>query len=189
LRNARASVLEIEKKVEAAKAAKLSAQQQVSAREQQITERVAKHAEVFGVNGRYVPSDEKRPFQMLGADGDAYTVLEILLGDLACAADGAHGSGAHPGLLIFDCPREREMSPHLYDRFLSLVDEVCKSEPGLQVILTTTTPPPQHLREPPTRILKLSRATDNDLLLGRRIENLLTRATPSRHGIDEEDER
>lgn len=67
------------------------------------------------------------------------------------------------------------MSPQLYDRFLKLVDEVCKAVPGLQVVLTTTTPPPEALREPPTRILKLSHASDDDLLLRRRIENLLSR--------------
>ena len=188
LRGARAAVLDIEKELEVAKGAKLAAQQQASERERQITARVAKLAEVFGVTGRFMPSDERRPFQMLGADGDAYTVLEILLGDVACAADGASGGGAHPGLLIFDCPREREMSPHLYDRFLTLVDETCKATPGLQVILTTTTPPPGLLREPPTRILKLSRASDLDLLLRRRVENLLARASPSSHDvIDMED--
>ncbi|MBP0588719.1 hypothetical protein J8I87_03100 [Paraburkholderia sp. LEh10] len=188
LRDARAAVLNFERNLETAKGAKVAAQQQVSEREQQITKRVAKLAEAFGVNGRYVPSDEKRPFQMLGADGDAYTVLEILLGDLACALDGASGGGAHPGLLIFDCPREREMSPHLYDRFLTLVDEACKAVPGLQVILTTTTPPPGMLCEPPTRILKLSRASDDDLLLKRRIENLLARAVPSSREMTDEDE-
>ncbi|CAJ7339520.1 Uncharacterised protein [Burkholderia pseudomallei] len=183
LRGARAAVLDVERELEAAKGAKLAAQQQASERERQITTRVAKLAEVFGVKGRLMPSDERRPFQMLGADGDAYTVLEILLGDLACAADGASGGGAHPGLLIFDCPREREMSPHLYDRFLTLVDETCKATPGLQVILTTTTPPPGLLREPPTRILKLSRASDLELLLKRRVENLLARATPSSYDV------
>ncbi|CAE6861047.1 hypothetical protein R69746_07816 [Paraburkholderia aspalathi] len=189
LRKVRAVVLGVEKELETAKGAKVAAQQQVSEREQQITTRVAELAEVFGVKGRFMPSDEKRPFQMLGADGDAYTVLEILLGDLACAADGASGGGAHPGLLIFDCPREREMSPHLYDRFLALVDETCNATPGLQVILTTTTPPPGLLREPPTRILKLSRASDHDLLLKRRVENLLARAMPPSHDMaDEEDE-
>lgn len=189
LRGARAAVLDVEKELETAKGAKLAAQQQASERERQITKQVSEFAEVFGVKGRFIPSDEKRPFQMLGADGDAYTVLEILLGDLACAADGARGGGAHPGLLIFDCPREREMSPHLYDRFLTLVDETCNATPGLQVILTTTTPPPGLLREPPTRILKLSRASDHDLLLKRRVENLLSRAIPSwRDLTDEADE-
>lgn len=178
LRTARSNLEDLEKKLESAKGAKVSAQQQVSDRERAVNERFGKLAEVFGATGRYVPADERRPFHMLRADGDAYTVLEILLGDLACAADGANRGGAHPGLLIFDCPREREMSPQLYDRFLKLVAEVCKAVPSLQVVLTTTTPPPELLREEPTRILKLSHASDDDLLLKRRIENLLTRAAP-----------
>lgn len=136
--------------------------------------------------GQYVPTDEERPFHMLRADGDAYTVLEILLGDLVCAADGADGGGAHPGLLVLDCPREREMSPQLYDRFLKLVDEVCRAVPGLQVVLTTTTPPPDPLRDEPTRILKLSHASDDDLLLKRRVENLLTREPPAPRAEEEE---
>ncbi|WP_156040795.1 hypothetical protein [Chondromyces apiculatus] len=189
LRDARAAVVNLEKKLEAAKGAKLATQQQMSERERQIAARASKLAKAFGVNGHYVPSDEKRPFQMLGADGDAYTVLEILLCDLACAVDGASGGGAHPGLLIFDCPREREMSPHLYDRFLTLVDEVCKAAPGLQVILTTTTAPPGLLREPPKCILKLSRASDENMLLKRRIENLLARATPLSRDTSDEEER
>lgn len=182
LRAARSDVGDLEKRLESAKGVKVSAQQQVSDRERDVNERFAKLAEVFGALGQYVPADERRPFHMLRADGDAYTVLEILLGDLACAADGVDrvdGGGAHPGLVIFDCPREREMSSHLYDRFLKLVDEVCNVVPALQVVLTTTTPPPEPLRDEPTRILKLSHASDNDLLLKRRIENLLTRVPPS----------
>lgn len=186
VRAARSNVAGLEGQLDSAKGAKALAQQQVSDRERDVNARFAKLAEVFGAAGRYVPADEKRPFHMLRADGDAYTVLEILLGDLACAADGADGGGAHPGLLIFDCPREREMSPQLYDRFLRLVDEVCKDVPGLQVILTTTTPPPVPLRDEPTRILKLSHASDADLLLKCRIENLLSRAIPSLQDEEEE---
>jgi hypothetical protein len=188
LRDARVTIGDLEKKLDEAKGVKLAAQQQVSVREKEITARVAKLAEAFGVNGRYVLLDDKRPFQMLGADGDAYTVLEILLGDLACAMEGASGGNAHPGLLIFDCPREREMSPHLYDRFLTLVDEVCRMTSGLQVILTTTTPPPGQLREPPARILKLSRASKDDLLLKCRVENLLARTTASPRDVTNEEE-
>jgi hypothetical protein len=189
LRAARVAVANLERGLDAAKGAKVMAQQQVSERERQISARLAELAQAFGANGRYVPAEEKRPFQILGADGDAYTVLEILLGDLACAQDGAGANGgAHPGVLIFDCPREREMSPHLYEKFLTLVDEVCCRVPNLQVIVTTTTPPPEPLREPPVRILKLSRASDDDLLLKRRIQNLLARATPpSRDTFDERD--
>jgi hypothetical protein len=186
LRASRGAVIELERKLDTARTAKLSAQQQVSDRERHLNTRFAQLAEAFGGRGRYVAADEKRPFQMFGADGDAYTVLEILLGDLACAADGAQGGGAHPGLLILDCPREREMSPQLYERFLKLVAEVCEATPALQVVLTTTTPPPEPLRDPPTRILKLSRASDDDLLLKRRIENLLARAIPSREASEGE---
>lgn len=177
LRAARDAVLSVERELEGAKNNKI-ASQRMSKREQQISRRLAALATSFGVTGRYVPTDEKRPFQMLGTDGDAYTPLEILLGDLTCAEEGANGKGAHPALLIFDCPRERELSGHLYERFLELVDEVCRASPGLQVILTTTTPPPARLRKPPTRVLRLSRETD-DLLLKRRLENLLTRTRPS----------
>jgi hypothetical protein len=186
LRAARANVGDIEKKLASAKDAKVSAQQQVSDRELAVNARFAKLAKEFGATGRYVPADEKRPFHMLNADGDAYTVLEILLGDLACAAEGADGRGAHPGLLILDCPREREMSPQLYDRFLTLAYDVCASVPGLQVILTTTTPPPKPLRDEPTRILNLSHASDNDLLLKRRIENLLSRTPPATREEEEQ---
>lgn len=185
LRSARSNVGDLERKLESAKAAKVSAQQQVSDRERAVNARFGKLAESFGALGRYVPADEKRPFHMLRADGDAYTVLEILLGDLACAADGVDGGGAHPGLLIFDCPREREMSPQIYDRFLKLVDEICQAVPGLQVVLTTTTPPPEQLRDEPARILRLSRSCDDGLLLRRRIENLLTRVAPTMRAEDE----
>lgn len=178
LRAARAAVVELEQKLESAQQEKFLSHQQISERERQISNGISSLAEAFGATGRYVPSDEQRPFQIIGADGDAYTVLEILLGDLACAADGAaQAGGAHPGLLIFDCPREREMSPQLYTHFLKLADETCRSAPALQIIVTTTTPPPKPLQDPPTRVLKLSRATEEDLLLKRRIENLLTRAT------------
>lgn len=189
LRAARSKVGELETKLEGAKGAKVSAQQQVSDRERAVNARFAKLAEVFGATGRYMPADEKRPFHMLRADGDAYSVLEILLGDLACAADGVDavdGGGAHPGLLVFDCPREREMSPLVYERFLKLVEEVCRPLPGLQVVLTTTTPPPTPLRDEPTRILKLSHASDDDLLLKRRIENLLARVIPSSRDAEED---
>jgi ATP-dependent helicase YprA (DUF1998 family) len=74
----------------------------------------------------------------------------------------------------------------IYDRFLQLVDEVCKAMPGLQVVLTTTTPPPEPLRDERTRILKLSHASDDDLLLKRRIENLLARAIPSSRDEEED---
>ena len=175
LRGLRAEVIALDRRLLSAKVAKGNAQQQVQGREKELNTRFAGLAEAFGAIGQYVSADEERPFHMLRADGEAYTVLEILLGDLACAIDGAAGRGAHPGFLIFDCPREREMSPQLYSRFLNLIDEVGREAPGLQVVVTTTTPPPAPLRKAPVRILKLSHAREEDLLLRRRIEDLVSR--------------
>lgn len=174
LRTARLNIAQLEKALEGAKGARALARQQVSDREQAVNERFGKLAEAFGATGRYVSANEKRPFRMLGADGDAYRVLEILLGDLACAVEGLDSGGAHPGLLVFDCPRERDMSLQLYNRFLRLLDEECRVLPGLQVVLTTTTPPPKTLRGPRTLVLKVSPAKESDLLLKRRIPSLLS---------------
>ena len=162
----------------------------MSEREERIGRRLAHLASAFGVSGQFMPFDERRPFQMPRAHGDAYTVLEILLGDLVCARDGADSDGcAHPGLLILDCPRERDASLHLYGRFLRLVDEVCREAPALQVIVTTTTAPPGLLREPPVRVLRLSRASDQELLLKRRVEDLLSRlATSPEEPADDDDD-
>jgi hypothetical protein len=185
LRAARASVEDVQGQLESAKRQKFLAQQEVSEREQRISRRMGDLAKAFGGHGRYLATEEERPFQMLAVDGDAYRPLEILLGDLACAQDGAEGAGAaHPGLLVFDCPQERAMGQQIYGRFLTLVDEVCRATPGLQVFITTTTPPPAVLTEKPSRVvLQLSR---KDLLLKRRIENLLARAVPSSRDEEED---
>jgi hypothetical protein len=72
--------------------------------------------------------------------------------------------------------RKLELSNAIDGRSRQLGRSEAIRQPGFQVIITTTTPPPEPLREPPTRVLKLSRASE-DLLLNRRIENLLSRAT------------
>jgi hypothetical protein len=71
---------------------------------------------------------------------------------------------------------DAEKSDAIDERSRQLSRSKAIREPGLQVIITTTSPPPEPLREPPTCVLKLSRASE-DLLLKRRIENLLSRAT------------
>lgn len=69
------------------------------------------------------------------------------------------------------------MSPHLYDRFLTLVNEVAQKAAGLQIVITTTTAPPAPLQTPRICCLTLSRASEDGLLLKRRVENLFSRAT------------
>lgn len=187
LRAARASVDDVQSQVESAKRQKFLAQQEVSEREQRISKRMGDLAKAFGGHGRYLATEEERPFQMLGVDGDAYRPLEILLGDLACAQDGAEGAGAaHPGVLVFDCPQERAMGQQIYGRFLTLVDEVCRATPGLQVFITTTTAPPAVLTEQPSRVaLQLS---PKDLLMKRRMEDLLARNPPASDDAPDEEE-
>lgn len=100
--------------------------------------------------GSFDPRDEERPFRLSMRGGEAYRVLEVLLGDLTCMLDSANDANAMPGLLIHDCPREADMSIGLYERFLSLVGELegnsfADAEPSFQYIVTTTTPPPKGL--------------------------------------------
>ena len=57
LRKARSNVSELEKELDSAKGAKVTAQQQVSDRERAVNARFAKLAEKCGALGRYVPAD------------------------------------------------------------------------------------------------------------------------------------
>lgn len=103
-----------------------------------------------GAYGSFDPRDEERPFRLSMRGGEAYRVLEVLLGDVACMLDSANDANAMPGLLIHDCPREADMSIGLYGHFLSLVGELegnsfVDAEPSFQYIVTTTTPPPKGL--------------------------------------------
>jgi hypothetical protein len=83
--------------------------------------------------------------------------------------------------------RKLELSNAINGRSRQLGRSEAIREPVLQVIITTTTPPPELLREPPTRVLKLSRASE-DLLLKRRIENLLSRAISTSSDASDEEE-
>lgn len=108
--------------------------------------------------------------------------------DLKKKLEGAKGAKTAARQQVSE--RERETSPHLYDRLLTLVDEVCREAPTLQLIITRTTPPPEALREPPTRILRPSRtrASGDELLLDRWVENLLAWAAPSSPDASEVEE-
>lgn len=78
------------------------------------------------------------------------------------------------------------MGQQIYGRFLTLVDEVCRATPGLQVFITTTTAPPAVLTEQPSRVaLQLS---PKDLLMKRRMEDLLARNPPASDDAPDEEE-
>ena len=117
-----------------------------------ITDSLTQRLLPDGAYGSFDPRDEDRPFRLSMRGGEAYRVLEVLLGDVACMLDSANSANALPGLLIHDCPREADMSIGLYEHFLSLMGELesnsfAEAEPAFQYIVTTTTPPPESLRD------------------------------------------
>lgn len=120
--------------------------------------------------GWFSPRDEDRPFGLDVRRGEAFKVMEVLLGDLACLLDTP--ASAFPGLLIHDCPREADMGPHLYEDLLLLVERVQRDAYGdsapFQYIVTTTTPPPESLRRSPHLRETLDPSTDDGLLFRRR---------------------
>lgn len=125
-----------------------------------------------GAVGSFDPRDEIRPFRLSMRGGEAYRVLEVLLGDVACMLDSSRSESALPGLFIHDCPREADMSTGLYENFLLLVFQLQKqqfagNEPPFQYIVTTTTPPPSSLQEGSVCIT-LDPSSDEGLLFGRR---------------------
>lgn len=132
--------------------------------------------------GRFVPDSDHRPFE-LSRGGEAYQVLEVLLGDLTCLLDAATSDGNHhPGFLVHDCPREADMSAILYKSFLMTAMEAdeqlsCGAAAPFQYIVTTTSPPPLELCVAPYLALELLPGNDEHLLFRRQ----LTAALP---GID-----
>ncbi len=119
--------------------------------------------------------DEDRPFRLSLRGGEAYRVLEILVGDLVCLLDSSHPASAFPSLLIHDCPREADMGPRPYRDFLHLIERIEQEAYGdavpFQYIVTTTTPPPESLQEQPYLRLTLDPSQDEGLLFGRRFKS------------------
>lgn len=81
--------------------------------------------------------------------GQTYRTIGHILFDLAAALFTQQGEGHHPGLLIFDSPRETDMDDETYARFLLAFNTFAELFGGasmpLQCIVTTTTPPPEPL--------------------------------------------
>lgn len=138
----------------------------------QITDGLTRQLLPDGAVGSFDPRDEVRPFRLSVRGGEAYRVLEVLLGDVACMLDSARPESALPGLFIHDCPREADMSAGLYENFLTLIDQLQKTQYEnyvlpFQYVLTTTTPPPTELQSGAV-CLTLDPSTDDGLLFGRR---------------------
>lgn len=119
--------------------------------------------------------NKSRPFRLSLRGGQAFRVLEILLGDLVCLLDASSSASAFPGLLIHDCPREADMGPHPYGDFLSLIERIqtqaYKDGVPFQYIVTTTTPPPESLQKFPYLRLTLDPSKEDGLLFKKRFNS------------------
>ncbi|ANC46004.1 hypothetical protein [Pandoraea pnomenusa] len=131
---------------------------------------------LLGAEGhaRFVPDDEVRPFGVLRG-GEAYQVLEVLLGDIVCLLDSATSEvSSHPGFLVHDCPREADMSERLYREFFLVASEAATQlgEDGavpFQFIVTTTSPPPEEVHGDRYIVLELEPGAEEKLLFKREL--------------------
>jgi hypothetical protein len=139
-----------------------------------LTHTVASRLLGEGGYGWFRPDSDTRPFE-LDIGGEAYQVLEVLLGDITSLLDaGISTSSQHPGFVVHDCPREADMSERLYREFLLMVAEAEHQLGGegfvpFQYIVTTTSPPPEPLRAAPFLVLELRPGIEDGLLFKRRL--------------------
>lgn len=135
-------------------------------RREQLSDCFSDLAKFFEIQSQLHDADLNRPFQLVGVNGEAYTVLEILLGDAACLLD-KNSENHHPRFAILDCTREADMSLRVYQRMISMLAEPRFA--SCQIVLTTTSEPPSHLQSPPVCVLKLNQLSDDGLLLKGRV--------------------
>lgn len=182
LAEARKQLLEFESALESLRAAEVSQRSRQSSRVDAIKALTATvSTRLLGTAGhaRFVPGHEVRPFEV-ARGGEAYQVLEVLLGDIVCLLDSAVSEASnHPGFLVHDCPREADMSELLYREFLLASAEAAEQlgEDGavpFQFIVTTTSAPPDLLGGAPHVVLELAPGADEALLFKRQLTPELT---------------
>lgn len=136
---------------------------------------------ILGAAGyaRFVPEHEVRPFEV-ARGGEAYQVLEVLLGDIVCLLDSAMSDASnHPGFLVHDCPREADMSELLYREFFLAAAEAAEQlgkdgRVPFQFIVTTTSAPPPALQGERSVVLELEPSVEEKLLFRRELQPLLS---------------
>ena len=177
LLEARSQLQELETALNALRLAEVSRRSEQSSRVDAIKAlTVAVSTRLLGAAGhaRFVPGHEVRPFEV-ARGGEAYQVLEVLLGDIVCLLDSAVSEASnHPGFLVHDCPREADMSERLYREVFLAAAEAAEQlgQDGavpFQFIVTTTSPPPQELGKAPHLILELAPGADDALLFKRQL--------------------
>lgn len=176
--NAAKLCTDIQSKIDSARTQLAVIQHQRSTRERdlgELTNSLAQELLSKDAYGAMDVRDELRPFHLSLRGGEAFRVLEILLGDLVCLLDASSSVSAFPGLLIHDCPREADMGPRPYADYLNLIGRIetqaYKEGAPFQYIITTTTPPPELLQEQPYLRLTLDPSREDGLLFKRRFNS------------------
>jgi len=131
---------------------------------------------MLGASGhvRFQPGNEYKPFEV-AKGGEAYQVLEVLIGDVVCLLDSATSvESHHPGFLVHDCPREADMSGLLYREFFMTIAEAANQLTALdgtpfQFIVTTTSAPPDELQGEQYLTLELEPGVEEKLLFKREL--------------------
>jgi hypothetical protein len=100
---------------------------------------------------RFLAEEVKLELEYSDLTSTALTTLKILLFDLAALLASARQSANHPGFLIHDSPREADLTAAIYLRIFDIPkeEEPNPAEAPIQYIITTTEPPPEHLRLEP----------------------------------------
>lgn len=182
LAEARKQLLKFESALDSLRAAEVTQRSQQSSRVDAFKALTATvSTRLLGAEGhaRFVPGHEVRPFEV-ARGGEAYQVLEVLLGDIVCLLDSAVSEASnHPGFLVHDCPREADMSELLYREFFLAAAEAAEQLGGdgmapFQFIVTTTSAPPEELGGAPHVVLELAPGADEALLFKRQLAPELT---------------
>lgn len=182
LLEARRQLQELETALNALRLAEVSRRSEKSSRVDAIKAlTVAVSTRLLGAAGhaRFVPGHEVRPFEV-ARGGEAYQVLEVLLGDIVCLLDSAVSEASnHPGFLVHDCPREADMSERLYREFFLAAAEAAEQlgQDGavpFQFIVTTTSAPPPALQGEEVVVLELEPGVEEKLLFHRELQPLLS---------------
>lgn len=179
---ARTRLRQFETALSSLRAAEVSRRSQQSARVDAINALTATvSTRLLGAEGhaRFVRGHEVRPFEV-ARGGEAYQVLEVLLGDIVCLLDSAVSeASSHPGFLVHDCPREADMSERLYREFFLAAAEAAEQlgaggEAPFQFIVTTTSAPPLALQGERVVVLELEPGVEEKLLFRRELQPLLS---------------
>lgn len=130
---------------------------------QKATARQSEFSDVFSLlAGRVLQSENRGTVRFQAEDvkleldysdltSTALTTLKILVFDLAALLASARQSSQHPGFLIHDSPREADLTAAIYRRIFDIPkgEEFNEAEASIQYIITTTEPPPEHLKGTP----------------------------------------